>query len=265
MKELEYRYIPEDNIFAISGENILSAEHALDMVEFIIKHAAELKYCTSILLDLRKTQMPDPTADYATITPAVNEGMNASMGYHMAIITDTPRETAISIMLSKKITSMKIEVFSTEAAATSFLREQAALRPAPLVENMKHKQALHKYSYNEEQNIFRMDFFGEVDLEELANFGKVLFENKLIPLDCHKIMLVDNDTMIDVKGIVVEDIGPLLYAPYEDVISKTRVAICTENLELHALVLSLRKSYQFPVNRAFSFEEDALAWLSTNF
>ncbi|MFV0553269.1 MAG: hypothetical protein ACK5LR_01055 [Mangrovibacterium sp.] len=267
MKELEYQYIPQKDILLISGKNQLSAHEAKHMVQFIINDHMVMEHKNRLICDLRKTTLPDSMPSYNQVSEAMNS-MGAT-NVTLAILVDTPKTTAIAMMLRKKVDSIKMEIFSTEDAALQWLNNETSRQQAAYPTEQKipseSTNSSRKYTYDKAKNIFRVDYSGDADFKNLSQHAQQLLKNKSVPKDCYNLMMVDNNINIVVSDdINIDEIGRLYDFLGEDV-KKIRVAIVTDNLEVHAFVMSLRTKFTFPINRAFSSIEDAYRWFESTY
>lgn len=119
-------------------------------------------------------------------------------------------------------------------------------------------------NFSPQHNMLRIEISGEITFEEICAFFRQLFNEKTLPSDCKKVLIIDNSTespTLKFNHKLLAD----LYSDFPNEINNLRVAVCTDHVEFYGLITNIRSYFKNPINRPFSDEQAAIKWLNSTF
>lgn len=119
-----------------------------------------------------------------------------------------------------------------------------------------------KHIYENDTNIFRLEISGKVTTIDLFNMYKDIFEKQVIPSHCKNFIIIDAG-ITEFPEEYDFDLFVKLKQEYLELLTGTRLAVCSENLQLLAFTFKFTKIAKEPVSRPFSSERRAYDWLNT--
>lgn len=116
--------------------------------------------------------------------------------------------------------------------------------------------------YEADKDVFRVEFEGKLDFSEIKALYSQLIKSGVFPQSCHRLIIIDKGMY---RGKIATNVNDLqeLYLEFPEIFNHARIAICTENLQMHAISYNAYDTLKKPINRPFSSEADAYSWLKT--
>lgn len=124
MITINYHHVKTNNVFHIKISGKTNPDHIVDFATLLFNEKKVPVNCSKILCNLNDAQFVESALNYSNISSALNQLPITIRNFRLALLTNSPKETASLMLLSKKINIHKTALFSTPRAAAQWLENE---------------------------------------------------------------------------------------------------------------------------------------------